>query len=102
MTTTFLMQVFGTLCTAGITWILARERSKVEITKLRQEAAKTNYDAAHAYLRNVEDATTLWRNIAKDLESQVVVLTKEVHALREENKQLKQAIDKLQQSSVNK
>ena len=89
METTVIMQLLSAGFVAALTWLFSRTKSQAEIAKVKAETAQV-------YLQNVEDAVSLWKSIAKDLETQVVNLTKEVKMLREENRQLKTAYERLQ------
>jgi hypothetical protein len=91
MELTMIMQLLSAGFVAGITWLLSRSKSKAEIAKMKEQTA-------HVYLQNVEDAVSLWKGIAKDLELQVINLTKEVKMLREENHELKIAYEKLEKA----
>ena len=98
MLTTIIITILNAAAGAGIAWIFGRSKAKVEVAKIKEETAQL-------YLKNVEEAVNLWRGIAKDLETQVANLTgkcqtlsREIEALRKENKELKETYVKFEEA----
>ena len=101
---------------AGIAaWLLGRRKAGAEADKMEAEAGKAEAEAAKAtaeaeaivaeamtkrfavlidgYERRIAEMTTQFKAISEGYEARIDDLTAEIHSLRDEVKQLRQALD---------
>jgi predicted nucleic acid-binding Zn-ribbon protein len=80
--------------TAFLGWFSKHVKSKVEIEKLREEIKGKELD-------NTGKAIEIWKDLARQLETQVRKLTGQVEELASENRQLKLEIQDLRKTIQN-